>query len=205
MDILRKVLLVILTGIISFSMQAQSEKVMEAFATSYEYEEDANYTKAIDVLKQVYRDDSYELNLKLGWLHYYAGLFTESAAYYRKAVALKSYAIEAKFGLILPLSASGKWDEVLGLYKEILEIDPKNSYVHYKLGSIYYGREDYSTAYKYFEIGLNMYPFDYDFNYMTAWTNLKLGKTREAKVLFNKALMIKPGDEDAQEGLKLIK
>jgi len=40
---------------------------------------------------------------------------------------------------------------------------------------------------------------------MLAWTNFKLGKFREAKVLFSKALLIQPGDESALEGLGLIK
>ena len=40
---------------------------------------------------------------------------------------------------------------------------------------------------------------------MLALTNLKLGKTREAKVLFNKALLYSPGDTSAKEGLSLIK
>ncbi len=36
-------------------------------------------------------------------------------------------------------------------------------------------------------------------------TNLKLGKFREAEVLFNKVLMNKPNDKSAIEGLGLIK
>jgi tetratricopeptide (TPR) repeat protein len=205
MDVLRKVFLIMVSLVLLFQARAQSEMLMEAFSDSYNYEQDAEYNKAIEVLKKVYREDSYEINLRLGWLHYYAGLFSESASYYRKAVALKSFSIEAKFGLIMPLAASGNWEEVIVHYKKILELDPKNSYANYKLGSIYYGREEYATAYKYFEIGLNMYPFDYDFNHMAAWTNLNLAKSREAKVLFQKTLMIKPDDKSAKEGLDLLK
>jgi hypothetical protein len=40
---------------------------------------------------------------------------------------------------------------------------------------------------------------------MFAWTNLKLGKTREAKILFNKTLLYNPDDASAKEGLGLIK
>jgi hypothetical protein len=38
-----------------------------------------------------------------------------------------------------------------------------------------------------------------------AWTNFKLEKQREAKVLFQKALLIRPVDESANEGLELLK
>jgi hypothetical protein len=40
---------------------------------------------------------------------------------------------------------------------------------------------------------------------MMAWTSLKMGKMREAKVLFNKVLLLSPDDESAIEGLSLIK
>ena len=40
---------------------------------------------------------------------------------------------------------------------------------------------------------------------MLAWSNLKLGKTREAKIYFNKALLYSPDDASAREGLGLIK
>jgi TolA-binding protein len=90
------------------------------------------------------------------------------------------------------------------LYFDILRIDPGNYTANYRLGSIYYGREDYTNAYKYFEKIANMYPFDHDALLMFAWTHFRLGKLREAEVLFNKVLMNKPDDESAAEGLELI-
>jgi len=52
---------------------------------------------------------------------------------------------------------------------------------------------------------VNLYPFGYDGLLMFAWTNLKAGKLREAKILFNKVLMYSPGDKSALEGLSYIK
>jgi len=52
---------------------------------------------------------------------------------------------------------------------------------------------------------VNLYPLDYDSVIMLAWTKLKLGKSNEAKVLFNHALTLRPNDKSAMEGLKLIK
>lgn len=180
-------------------------EVKEAFAKSYDYEDDGDYTKAISVMKAVYQEESYEINLRLGWLHYNAGLFTESAAYYRKAIDLMPYGIEARFGYVYPVSALGNWDQVIGQYKKILEIDPQNTMANYRLGNIYYGRKDYQTAYNYFEKVVNLYPFDYDGLIMLAWSNYQLKKFREAKILFNKALLLSPDDESALEGLELIK
>jgi tetratricopeptide (TPR) repeat protein len=187
------------------SLQAQSDDMISAFAKSYEQEYTADYSGAIATLKKVYDQDSYEINLRLGWLHYMAGLFTEGVSYYQRAINLYPYAIEAKLGFVYPASALGNWEQVITQYKAILKIDPAHTLTNYRMGLIYYGREDYETAYRYFERLVNLFPFDYDGLIMFAWTNLKLGKMTEAKVLFRKVLMLSPNDASALEGLGLIK
>ena len=42
-------------------------------------------------------------------------------------------------------------------------------------------------------------------NILYAWTEFKLGKLREAQVLFNKVLLMRPKDTSALEGLLQIK
>lgn len=199
----------ILTTVAIFSIlvafSQSSTEIINSFKISYKLEKQGEYKKAADRLKTVYSDNSYEINLRIGWLLYNAGLFEESAAHYQKALNLKPYSEEAKFGLIYPKSAQGKWTEVINLYKKILEINPKNSTANYRLGLIYYGSKNYIKAENYFENILNLYPFDYDALLMSAWNGYFLGKTKEAKVLFTKVLMNAPGDESATEGLELLK
>jgi len=199
----RTVILVVLL-FATMNVFAQSA-IINAFKKSYELEKKGEFKKAAEELKKVYDPKSYEINLRLGWLDYQAGLFTESASYYQKAVNLMPYSEEAKFGLIYPKAALGKWDEVINLYNKILANNPNNTTANYRLGLIYYGRKDYSKAYKYFNKVVNLYPFGYDGLLMLAWTNFQQGKLREAKVLFNKVLMYSPNDKSALEGLSLIK
>ncbi len=200
-----------LTGLVflmltSTGLVAQNGKsLLEAFVVSYKAETSGEYTRAIEVLRKEYKEDSYELNLRLGWLTYNNGSFSESAAYYNKAIQLMPYSIEARLGFALPASAMGNWDHVITKYQEILKIDPNHSLTNYRMGLIYYYREDYQTAYKYFERIANMYPFDYDSIHMFAWVNLRLGKSREARALFNRALLIRPGDTSVLEGLDKLK
>lgn len=198
------ILLFIFSSLTLFSQNNQ-ETLQTAFSKSYQYESRGNFTDAISALKTVYKEDSYEINVRLGWVTYLAGLFTESSAYYQKAIALKPYSIEAKLGFANPASALGNWDQVIAQYNEILAIDPQNTTANYRMGSIYYGRKDYTKAEKFLEKVVNLYPFDYDSNILFAWANLKLGKFREASVLFNKVLLIKTDDASALEGLGLIK
>ncbi|MCO5264534.1 MAG: tetratricopeptide repeat protein [Lentimicrobium sp.] len=192
--------------LIGFSLSAQEKNSLsDVFSASYTYETNAEYGKAIEVLKKVYDESSYEINLRLGWLTYQSGLFTESIAYYNKAITLMPMSIEAKLGYALPASSAGNWNQVITRYNEILKLDPNHYTTNYRLGLIYYGRKDYQNAFRYFEKIANLYPFDYDALIMTAWTNYQLGKLREAKILFGKALLNKPGDKSATEGISLIK
>ncbi len=179
--------------------------LQEAFAKSYVLEAGKKYTEAAAVIRKVYREDSYESNIRLGWLLYEAGQYTESAGFYLRAVKQKPYAIEAKFGYVHPLGALGNWDQVIRQYNDILAITPQNNFANYYLGKIYYVRKDYLKSLKYVEKVVNLYPFDYDGLILYAWIHLRMGKMREAQVLFHKALMNRPKDPSALEGLSLIK
>lgn len=180
-------------------------KFINAFSDSYVKEKAGKYGEAVTVLKGIYTADSYEINLRLGWLTYLQGQFTESLGYYNKSINLMPYALEPRLGVVLPASSLGNWDMVMDQYNRILAIDPNNTVTLYRLGLISYDRKDYTQAYKLFEKVVNLYPFDYQSVLMLAWTNLRLGKTREAKILFNKALLYSPEDASAKEGLSLIK
>jgi tetratricopeptide (TPR) repeat protein len=210
MEILRKIIfpavLIIILAIPSLRAVSQDYKTLQdAFSSSYTLETAGKYTAAVDAIKKHYDESSYEINVRLGWLNYLAGLFTESTTYYARAITLMPYSIEARLGYAYPASAMGNWEQVIAKYQEILKIDPSHYTATYKLGAIYYSRKDYAAAYKLFEKLVNMYPFDYDALHMLAWTNYQMGKLREAKVLFNKTLLNRPGDASALEGLGLIK
>jgi tetratricopeptide (TPR) repeat protein len=187
------------------SMAQDYAKLSAAFSDSYTKEKSEKYGEAASALKAFYNADSYELNLRLGWLTYLQGEFSESLGYYNKAIDLMPFAIEPRLGVVLPASSLGNWDMVIAQYNQILTIDPNNTITLYRLGLIFYDKKDYKEAYKHFEKVVNLYPFDYQSVLMLAWTNYKLGKAREAKILFNKALLYYPDDSSAKEGLGLIK
>jgi tetratricopeptide (TPR) repeat protein len=178
--------------------------ISNAFKQSYSYEVDSNYAEAASELIKVYDANSYEINLRLGWLNYESGSYIESMEYYQKAIDLKPFAVEPRLGFVMPAAAAGNYNQVEEQYIKILSVDPMNAKANYWLGVIYYNREQFDIALKYFEKVTNLYPYDYDFTIMYAWTNYKLGKLREAKVLFQNVLIIRPGDSSALEGLGLI-
>ena len=200
---------VLLLGAIMIAFQGISQvsqaKLQEAFSRSYGFEKSNNLKASIDELKKVYDENSYEINLRLGWLAYNSGSLDESVRYYGIAQKLMPYSEEAKFGLIMPKAAQGKWDEVTGLYDKILEANPWNTVALYRLGLVYYNRKDFTKAYPLFKKVVDLYPFGYDGLLMLGWTAYFLGNFNEAKILFNKVNLYNPNDKSATEGLNLIK
>ncbi|WP_159947934.1 tetratricopeptide repeat protein [Polaribacter septentrionalilitoris] len=208
MDILRKTIItgvLIILGSVTIYGQNNFSDVHNAFRKSYELEANGDFKLAADEIKIFYNENSYEMNLRLGWLNYMAGNFSESMAFYKKTLKLMPYADEPKFGIIFPLSALGRWDEVIEIYTKILENSPHNTKAMYYLGTIYYNRLEFDKSLSLFKQIVDLYPFDYDGVLMYAWTNLKLGNKKEAKELFQKVLLNKPNDASALEGMSFIK
>ena len=203
MEILKKsILAIVAIGFFALNAKAQTaEETQKAFKASYVNEYKANYSGAIADIQKVYKADCYECNLRLGWLQYLSTQYTSSMDYYQKAIDLRKYSVEARFGFIKPANESKKYDKAYTKYEEILTIDPYNSTANYWVGVEYYNAKKFDIAVKYFELVVNMYPFDYDANHMLGWTYLSLGRIAEAKVVFNQALNNRPGDASSNEGL----
>lgn len=200
-----KIIILSIGIIVASQGLAQSNARQAAFAKSYEFENKSNYLAAIKEVEKHYTDNDYFSNIRLGWLYYLNKNYSESIKFYDRAIAIKPYAIEARFGCIKPLSAIESWTKVKTHYQQILKIDPQNTTANYWLGVIFYNSKDYNSANRLFEKVVNLYPLDYDSVIMLAWTKWRLGKNNDAKVLFNHALTIRPSDASALEGLKLIK
>lgn len=181
-------------------MGQTEEQLQKAFSESYVHEYKGELSKAIADLQTVLRSDSYETNLRLGWLNYSLKKYSTAMEYYQKAIDLKKFSVEARFGFINASDAARQYEKSYQKYEEILKIDPYNKTANYWVGVNFYAVKKYEQASKYFELVVNMYPFDYDGNHMLGWTYLFLGRSGEAKMLFEKALLYKPSDPSAKDG-----
>jgi tetratricopeptide (TPR) repeat protein len=202
---MKTIAIIIILGFGSLAYGQTNTKVYESFIESYGLEATGNYSNAIEKIIEIYSADSYDMNIRLGWLYYNLGNYPESQKYYQIATQILPYSIEAKLGYVLSVSGLGYWDKVIEVYNDIILIDPQNTLVNYRMGSIYYERKQYEKAYNFLENVINLYPNDFDAILLFAWTHYQMGKLKDAKVLFNKALLIKPNNASAQYGLGLIK
>ena len=204
--IIKRIGLIVSLAAIFVSAGAQTtEDIQKAFKASYANEYKANYTSAIKDLEKVYKANSYEMNLRMGWLKYQAKQHASALDFYQKAIDLRKYSVEARFGYIKPANELKKYDKVYEKYEEILKIDPYNSIANYWVGYTYYQLKKYDVAAKYLELVVNMYPFDYDANMLLGWIYLGLGRSTDAKIVFTQALYNRPGDTSALDGLSKAK
>jgi tetratricopeptide (TPR) repeat protein len=197
----------IITALFLLAVTAQAQHItalQSAFSKSYIAENQSNYQLAISEMKPIFQKNDYISNIRLGWLNYLAKQYNESIAYYQQAISLKPYAIEARLGCVKPLSAIENWEKVKEEYLEILKVDPLNTTANYWLGVIYYNRKEYKSATMLFEKVVNLFPLDYDSVIMLAWSKLYSSSQADARILFQQALIIRPNDSSALNGLQLV-
>ncbi len=194
--------------VFSFLVFAQnSDLKLKAFTNSIQDESLENYEKAIEGLTSVYAElkTDYLTNLRLGWLYYSTKDYETSVKYYREAVRISGRSTEALLGLTYPYSGLEMWEEIKVIYEEILEKDKYNYTANLRLGQIFLNTTNYSNAKVYLEKNINNYPSDYETNLYLGWTYYYLGNKSKARELFVNALISKPNDASALEGLKYTK
>lgn len=205
-NVMNKLSIFFVIILFSNTLQAQKQNdIQSTFSKSYVLEAEGKYSLAISTLKSVYQADNYMQNARIAWLYFLLADYKQSVVHYDNAIKLKPYAIEARLGVVKSLAELKEWGKVKKQYLEILRIDPQNTFANYWLGLVYYNNAEYSQAVKLFEKNVNLYPFDYDSVIMLAWAKLKSGNKADAKILFNQALLIKPEDTSALEGLEFVK
>lgn len=190
---------------LSLQVQAQiSDQVINAFSSSYNAETTKDYVKAINDIKGVYSDQSYEMNLRLGWLCFQKKDYNESQRYYRQAIKIKPNSIEAMFGFINPAAAAQNWSEVFSTYQKILTLDPNNSVANYRIALMYYYRKEFASAEKNLQRAIDRYPFDYDIVLLLAQVKLALGKIGESKACYQRALLYNPSNSEIKAVLQKL-
>jgi len=190
---MKSAILSILLGISSITFAVQ-DATISAFSSSYKFESYKQYDEAIQALEKVYDVNSYEINLRLGWLQYLKGEYTASVKYYQKAIALQPKGIEAFLGITYPYSAMSNWNDLTNTYETIVKLDSKNQIANYRLGEIYFNRGEFSKAESYVAICNAYFPFDYYSNVLMAQIKTKQGDISSAKKHYHKALLSNPDD-----------
>jgi tetratricopeptide (TPR) repeat protein len=192
----------LLSGTSVFAQEQSS--VLRAFTESYTHEKSQLYLNGVESLKKVYDETNYEINLRLGWLYYLAAKSNDAVTHYQKAIAAAPGSVEARLGIVFPLSALEKWDDVLAQYKEILKLDPGNGTALYRSALILYNKAKYEEATPILKKYSDLYPFDYDGLSLNGWLSLKKNDKVKALEYFKKAQLNRPGDKVLNDTVKSL-
>ena len=94
--------------------------------SSYQLEAARKFSEAVDALMPAYLADEseYFLNLRLGWLFYLQGIYSNSLVHYKAALKAEPEAIAPRQGLISIYISEGKWAKVTAGAENILKSYP---------------------------------------------------------------------------------
>jgi len=206
--ILILVVIVLAAGFVVRAQSSKSSGAIAHFNSSLTAEENGKYADALKEMEAIPADarSDYAVVLRFGWVNYENQKYDAAVRYYeRAATASGNKSIEALLGLTLPLAAKQDWSQVEATYEKILAMDPANYTANLRLGQIYMNRADYSMAAEHLGKALEHYPAAYEAVLSSAWNELSLGRTNDARKLFERALMLSPGDTSATRGLSSLK
>jgi tetratricopeptide (TPR) repeat protein len=146
--------------LLSYFSLASDIKVQ--YLKSYNYEKMQKYTEAIKVLAPLYEKyaNGYNLNLRLGWLFFLNKNYQNSSNYYKKAILINAYSIEAKLGLLKIYLYTEDYDKAQILSSKILKQDFYNYYANYYAIQVFLSTQKYGIAKIHIEKMLSIYPTD---------------------------------------------
>ncbi len=125
---MRHFFLILIFPFLTAIYASETDALVERMKDSYAREAAGDYRGAFTALGTVRRGQAQEylLQLRSGWLLYCLGHDEAAVIAYKAAILVAPQSTEAKLGLILPLIASGTWDEVERVARLILRNDPHN-------------------------------------------------------------------------------
>jgi len=139
--------------------------------------------------------------LNVGNMHSKEGDFTEAEKCYRTALAIDSGYYLAEFGLGCLYLKQSNLSEALEHLLSARRLNPHFSTVDYELGNLFATLRNYAAAQEYYLQFLSKNSNNAQCWYRLGLVYLELGKLREAKDCFQKALTLEPDERIYKEAL----
>lgn len=198
---MKKLTMILLFVFVSSLFAITPEEIQEAYHKSFNYEQIEDYENAIRTLSPVLDEfpNGYTVNLRLGWLYYLLGKYANSIEHYQKAVQSVSTSLEAKNGLLLPLLAQNKYNEVTSTAYQVVSVDHYNYYGNMRLAFALRMQKKYDQAEQLLNKMLAVYPTDITFLTELALIKYNQGDTEKAGGLMWDVLTLDPENETAKE------
>lgn len=113
--------------------------------------------------------------------------------FYRSAIELRPRSVEAKYNLAIFMQDNQRYEDALGLYREILAIDSANATASFNQGYIHLEYlSAYDSAAYWFSEAIERLPYYHQAFFNRGLALESLGETRAALADYSEALRIKP-------------
>ncbi len=204
MKILKTVMITVLLLAPGFLSAMTYEEINAAYHKSFLYEKNGDYTNAIRAIMPVYKNypKGYTVNLRLGWLYYLLGNYSNSKMHYKKAMEIIPTSVEAMLGYSLPLMAQQRWSDVAQLMYKLLKIDYYNFYGNLRLSVALRNLGKFKEAEQIDRKMLALYPSNVSFLLELGISLYYQGKKTYAKSIFKDVITLDPENNTAKEFLK---
>jgi tetratricopeptide (TPR) repeat protein len=182
----------------------RTSPIAQVWKQSYAAEASGQFQAAVDALGELPspQREGYLANFRRGWLMYRANQHAESVAAYKIAAKTEPESIEARLGLLLPLMALKRWDDVVALAEDILKRDPENYLALQRLAFAKFSSEHFPEAELVYRRLVEHYPSDVEMRAALGWVAYRMGKQKEAATLFKQVLELSSDHVSATAGLR---
>lgn len=168
--------------------------IRDSYHRSYRYEKTQDYDDAIKTLLTVSQayPEGYTVNLRLGWLYYLAGKFTNAQKHYETAMKVAPYSLDAKLGYTLPLMAREQYKDVELFTRQVLAIDPANYTGNLRLAFALRMQAKLDQAEQVLVGMLLLYPTDVKYLTELGLVHVARGSRDAARGVFREVLVLDP-------------
>ena len=185
--------------------ERKSSSASRVWKASYAAEAAGQFQAALTALTELpqAQRDGYLASFRRGWLLYCLSQHAESAAEYKQAAMAEPQSIEARLGILLPLMALTRWNDVVALAEDVLKRDPENYLALQRLAFAKFSSEHFPEAEVVYRRLVAHYPSDGEMRAALGWVLLRMGKKKEAVSFFEQVLEVSPDHVSATAGMRL--
>jgi tetratricopeptide (TPR) repeat protein len=171
---------------------------------SYTAEAAGQFQAAVQALTELPgpQRDGYLASFRRGWLLYRLNQHPASVAAYKLAAMAEPASIEARIGLLLPLMALTRWNDVAAIAEDVLKRDPENYLALQRLAFAKFSSEHFPEAEVLYRRLVEHYPSDIEMRAALGWVTFRMGKQTEAIALFKQVLEVSAEHVSANAGLR---
>jgi len=183
--------------------QVHESALSTALKSSYEAEAQQDYKASIKALVVHEAAGSYIAQLRLGWLGYCSGDWSESISHYKQAVQLAPFAVEPLLGQMISQQAAGSNDDAIRTAQAVLRLDPANYTAISRTAWMLYLKRDFKQAASAYRKLVSLYPTDTEMLLGLGFSLKSAGEKNASVPYFRTVLLLSPNNARALAGLDL--